>query len=50
MGCDGGRRRLLQFPGVTGRPAHIVFYEDLKKNPTAVWERLQKAVTDATPS
>ena len=33
---------LLQFPAVTGRPAHIIFYEDLKKNPSLVWDRLQQ--------
>jgi hypothetical protein len=32
--------RLLQY-AQTGRPTHIIFYEDLKARPGAVWDRLQ---------
>ena len=34
--------RLLQFPARTRRPAHLIFYEDLKRHPEAVWVALQR--------
>eukprot|EP00292_Cryptomonas_paramecium_P020080 CAMPEP_0113675226 /NCGR_PEP_ID=MMETSP0038_2-20120614/7890_1 /TAXON_ID=2898 /ORGANISM="Cryptomonas paramecium" /LENGTH=179 /DNA_ID=CAMNT_0000591961 /DNA_START=753 /DNA_END=1289 /DNA_ORIENTATION=+ /assembly_acc=CAM_ASM_000170 len=34
--------RLAMFPNATGRPAHFIFYEDLKRRPRAVWARLQE--------
>ena len=34
--------RLLQFPSRTGRPSHLIFYEDLKRHPGAVWLALQR--------
>mmetsp|Transcript_4294 Transcript_4294/g.12513 ORF Transcript_4294/g.12513 Transcript_4294/m.12513 type:complete len:307 (-) Transcript_4294:192-1112(-) len=34
--------RLTMFPNATGRPAHFIFYEDLKRRPRAVWARLQE--------
>ena len=34
--------RLLQFPKSTERPAHFIFYEDLKQNPREVWLGLQE--------
>lgn len=34
--------RLLEFPARTGRPAHLIFYEDMKRRPAAVWAGLQR--------
>ena len=34
--------RLLQFPSRTSRPSHLIFYEDLKRHPGAVWLALQR--------
>jgi hypothetical protein len=34
--------RLLAFPAAAGRPAHLLFYEDLKREPAAVWAALQR--------
>ena len=35
-----GYQKLLNFAN-TGRPTHLIFYEDLKAHPTEVWDRLQ---------
>jgi len=42
--------RLLQFPSNTHRPAHLVFYEDMKRNPQQVWLGLQKFLNIPTVS
>ena len=34
--------RLEAFPARTGRPAHLIFYEDMKRRPAAVWAALQR--------
>ena len=33
--------RLLAFPDRIGRQAHLIFYEDMKRQPAAVWAALQ---------
>ena len=38
----GAYARLLGFPAAAGRPAHLLFYEDLKRDPAAVWAALQR--------
>lgn len=35
-----GYEKLISF-AAAGRPAHLIFYEDLKANPAEVWDRLQ---------
>ena len=38
-----GYTLLLQFPAAAGgRPAHLIFYEDLKRSPASVWDALQR--------
>ena len=39
MGRGG---RLLQVSGRVGRPAHLIFCEDLKRHPAEVWAALQR--------